>query len=170
MESMLSNTSKSIHCQKNEKYAFEDFRVYSLLNSFQNRPKDHPQTHQKRSQISKTIVLGCFWCQFAPRPAPGPLQDHSCVQRWRLLGRKCRSKGRFWEPQKSECMYKIELLRICWPSDPPKIASGRGFGKNTKIEWKNDPKIHAFCCLETTFGVIIFAYFTLLSFSKKSQK
>ena len=62
---------QSTHCP------IEYFKVHIAkisLDSFQNRPTNHPQTQQKRSQIYKNIALGRFGCQFPPRPAPGPLQ------------------------------------------------------------------------------------------------
>ena len=53
---------------------------------------------------------------------------------------------------------------------PPKMVSGRGFGKNLKIQWKMNRKMCAFWWLRTTFGAILFAYFTLLPFSKRKTK
>ena len=50
------------------------------------------------------------------------------------------------------------------------MVSGRGFGKNMKIQWKNDAKIEGFWWLRTTFGVILFAYNTLSPFSEKVEK
>ena len=53
---------------------------------------------------------------------------------------------------------------------PPNMTSGRGFRKQMENVWKIDAKIEAFWWLETTFGVIFFAYFTLSPFLKKVEK
>ena len=50
------------------------------------------------------------------------------------------------------------------------ILHFRPFRKKSKIRWKTDVKIEAFWWLRTTFGVILFAYFTLSAFSKKVEK
>ena len=50
------------------------------------------------------------------------------------------------------------------------MPSGRGFGKNMKIEWKIDAKIEAVWWLKTKFRIILFAYFTLLPFLKNVRK
>ena len=73
-------------------------------------------------------------------------------------------------PQEIADRSKIVLLSIDGHFDPRKMPSGRGFGKNMKIEWKIDAKIEGFWWLRTTFGVILFAYFTLLPFSKNTKK
>ena len=78
--------------------------------------------------------------------------------------------GPFSPPQEIADRSKIVLLRDDWDFDPRKMPSGRGFKKNMKIEWKNDAKMRGFWWLGTTFGVIFFAYFTLLPFSKNTKK
>ena len=78
--------------------------------------------------------------------------------------------GPFSGPWEIADRSKIVLLRDDWDFDPRKMPSWRGFGKNMKIEWKIDAKIEAFWWLKTTFGVILFAYFTLLPFLEKARK
>ena len=65
---------------------------------------------------------------------------------------------------------KIVLLSIDGHFDPRKMPSGRGVGKNMKIEWTINAKIEGFWWLRTMFGVILFAYFTLLPFSEKKER
>ena len=78
--------------------------------------------------------------------------------------------GPFSAPQEIADRSKIVLLIIGGRFDPRKMPSGRGFGKNMKIKWKIGPEIEGFWWLRTTFGVIVFAYFTLSAFSKKVEK
>ena len=84
---------------------------------------------QKRSQIDENASLERFRRQIAPRSALGRLPDERRVTFFRLFGRKCRSEGRFLGPWKIANRSKIALLSPDGRLDPPKIASGRRFGK-----------------------------------------
>ena len=78
--------------------------------------------------------------------------------------------GPFSAPREIADRSKIARLRDNSDFDPRKMPSWRGLGKNMKIWWKNDAKMEGFWWLGTTFGVILFAYFTLFRFSKKIEK
>ena len=89
---------------------------------------------------------------------------------WHALAGRKRTRSGFSVPWEIADRSKIVLLSIDGHFDPRKMPSGRGFGKNMKIEWKIDAKIEGFWWLRTTFGVILFAYFTLSAFSKQAEK
>ena len=116
------------------------------------------------------MFLDRFRRQVATRWAPGRLPSFGVVAFWRLFDRKWWPKESFLEPPWIQNGSKIAPSRIGWHLDPLKMVSGRGFGKNMKIQWKNDAKIEGFWWLRTTFGVILFAYNTLSPFSEKVEK
>ena len=116
----------------------------------------------------------CSWTVFGAKSRPGRLADGfpklPGYHFWRQGGLKRCPMGPFLGPPWIQNGSKIMLSSIGRHLDPPKMVSGRGFGKNMKIQWKNDAKIEGFWWLRTTFGVILFAYNTLSPFSKKNQK
>ena len=85
---------------------------------------------QTRSQIEKNESLERFGCQIAPRSAPGGSPGFGAVDFGSLFGRKCRFKGRFGDPWNIENLSKNALLEARQAVGPPKMASGRGVGKN----------------------------------------
>ena len=130
----------------------------------------YPKLIQNPSKIDKIRALG----RFGAFSRPGRLQDASRTSPyyafWSLLAETGAQKGSFLGPAWIQNGSKIAFLSIDRRLDPPKMTSGRGFGKNMKIWWKIDANIEGFWWLRTTFGVILFAYFTLLPFSGKAEK
>ena len=116
----------------------------------------------------------CSWTVFGAKSRPGRLADGfrqlPGYHFWRQGGLKRCPMGPFLGPPWIQNGSKIAPSRIGWHLDPLKMVSGRGFGKNMKIQWKNDAKIEGFWWLRTTFGVILFAYNTLSPFSEKNEK
>ena len=105
--------------------------MHSKLN--QNPLKLELKSAQNLSKIDKNRSWGRFGSQVAPEVAPGRLQDDGVSEKVGLFGRKCCSKGRFWEPWKIENGSKIALLSIGRHFYPLKTASGSGSWKNMKI-------------------------------------
>ena len=132
----------------------------------QNPSKIDPKTIPDRWKF----VLGAFsapnCAQVGPRRVTGGTHPPFLSFFEILFG----IMGPFSAPREIKGRSKIVLLIIDGHFDPRKMLSGRGFGKNIKIEWKIDAKIEGFWWLRTTFGVILFAYFTLLPFSKNTKK
>ena len=88
---------------------------------------------------------------------------------WSLLAENGAQRGPFLGPAWIQNGSKIAFLSIDRRLDPPKMTSERRFGKSMKMWWKIDANIEGFWWLRTTFGVILFAYFTFLPFSEKSK-
>ena len=65
------------------------------------------------------------WCRWR-----ASRQDN--LRRHALAGRK-RTQSGFWDPPKTKNGSKIALFGLDQHFGPPKIVSGRGFGKNMKI-------------------------------------
>ena len=132
---------------------------------------------QNPSKIDQKTIPFWWKCVFGAFSVPNRTQVGSKTLRARIRNAILSIfeilfgiMGPFSAPQEIADRSKIVLLSIDGHFDPRKMPSGRGFGKNSKIEWKIDAKIEGFWWLRTTFGVILFAYFTLLPFSKNIEK
>ena len=125
---------------------------------------------RKWPQIDESASLERFRRQIAPRLAPGRFPEFGVVAFSWFLEILFGNMGPFSAPWEIADRSKIALLRDDWDFDPRKMPSWRGFGKNMKFAWKIDAKIEGFWWLRTTFGVILFAYFTLSHFLKKIEK
>ena len=84
---------------------------------------------------------------------------------------------RFWEPSKSEAASNTAQLksirRLFGALRRPKGETNwfwKASGKNTNYGSKINAQMDGFWWLGTTFGVILFAYFTLSPFLKKIEK
>ena len=129
-----------------------------------------PKSIRKRPQIDENVSLERFRRQVATRSASGCCPSIKGLHHLEPFGPKMCQKGQFLGPPWIQNGSKIAPSRIGWHLDPLKMVSGRGFGKNMKIQWKTDAKIEGFRWLRTTFGVILFAYNTLSPFSEKIEK
>ena len=135
-----------------------------------NLSTTHQKSIEQRPKINETASLERFRRQIAPRSAPGRFREFGVIAFWHLFGRKWCSKGPFWSPAGTQNRLTTALLGLDRRRVPRKMISRRGVGKNMKSWWKIDAKMNAFWWLGTTFGVILFAYFTLSPFSKKVKK
>ena len=146
--------------------------------------KMHPKWEPKSTQILKKTrfknVL-VFGINFRRPQVPILLAKWSPTRR--TSSRKPNRKGNLQEGNSQDSLRiptrprrgggapgperTFEYRRALWPS---KNALWEGVWKNMKIAWKIDAKIEGFWWLRTTFGVILFAYFTLLPFSKNIEK
>lgn len=123
--------------------------------SLQNRPKTIPNRW--------TCILGTF---SAPNRAEVSSMEASSGKgsaRKNTFWLKLSPQGRFLDPWQIGNRSKIALLRIEGHLDPPKMASGRGFAKNVKIEWTIDatsllfdgaePRLALYSSLFHTFAI-----------------
>ena len=134
-----------------------------------------PKLVQNPSKIDKNRSLGRFGTFSAPFRAQVGSRTLPGIRRTHLFDAFCQKmtlQGAIFglPPPWIQNGSKIELLSIDRRLDPPKMTSGRGFRKIMKIRWKIDAKSDAFWRLKTTFGVILFAYFTLSPFLEKIEK
>ena len=106
-----------------------------MKNNIKNQSKtiqNQSKIDKKRPKIDENATLERFRCQIVPRSAPGRSTPERVLPPLRLFGRKCRSKGPFWDPWKIENRSKIILVSIDGHFDLRKIMSGSEFGKNIK--------------------------------------
>ena len=118
----------------------------------------------------KKTTVERFQRQIAPRSVPKWPVEFGLMPFLPFFKILFENMGPFSAPREIADRSKIARLRDNSDFDPRKMPSGRGFGKNMKIWWKNDAKMEGFWWLGTTFGVILFAYFTLFRFSKRIEK
>ena len=111
-------------------------------------------------------VLGAFSAPNRAQVGSGGVRREKVTHFESNFNRTFGSKGRFWDRRKIDNRFKILFVSIDGHFDPRKMVSGRGFGKNMKNRWKTDAKIEGFWWLGTTFGVILFTYFTFSPFWK----
>ena len=127
----------------------------------------HPKVNLKSMKM-------CPWTALGRRSRPGRPQGVSGTKKFGfflpifeiLFG----IMGSFSAPREIADRSKIVLLSVDGHFDPRKCPLGGGSEKNMQIAWKIHAKIKGFWWFRTTFGVILFAYFTLSAFSKKIKK
>ena len=137
-----------------------------LLKLFENPSKIEQKTTPDRWKCVLGASSAPFRAQAGSRTASG-LRGRGLLA---PLGSKIMFQGSVLGPLENRKSVKnriCEHRRALWPS------------KNGVWEWvrkkhqhliKLEAKIEGFWWLRTTFGVILFAYFTLLPFSKKNRK
>ena len=113
---------------------------------------------KNETKIYQNASLDHFRRQIAPGWAPGAPRDEVLNEFGDVLDWKIGNR------------FKSTRLRIDRHLDPLKMTPGMWFGINMNIWWKIDAKMGGFWWLGTTFGVILFAYFTLSQFLKKFEK
>ena len=129
-----------------------------------------PKTIKKRPWIDENASSERFRRQIAPRSAPGRSGSTLLLDCWSTFWPEMSLPGSFLGPvenRKSVQNRICEHRRALWPS---KNGVWEWARKSIKIEWKIYAKFEGFWWLRTTFGVIPYAYFTLLRFSKKIEK
>ena len=109
-------------------------------NSVQNQSKIYPKfiknqskIHPKSIKIPPKTVPGPLWMPNRVPDGSGEASGRTPGNQKSIFSEKVCHKGRFWEPSKIENGPKIALVRLGRHFGPPKMPSGRGFGKNMKI-------------------------------------
>ena len=128
--------------------------------------KIHSKSAKNCTKINENASWERFRRQIAPRSAPGRSAWEPQDFFWSLFGRKWCSNGLFRGQAGVQNQSKIDFLGLDRRRASRKMTSGRGVGKNMKNQWK----LNVFWWLGTTFGVILFAYFTLSAFLKHIEK
>ena len=100
----------------------------------QKSSKIHQQSVPNRSKIDENVSLGRFGSQVAPRSAPGRCEALEGLALLRFFEKPRGDFGPFRVSTKIGNRPQIVLLSLDRHAGTPKILSGRGFGKNMKIE------------------------------------
>ena len=107
--------------------------VKILTKIMQKSSKIHQTSGQNPSKIDENVSLGRFGSQVAPRSAPGRPGPLGVLAFLCFFEKPWGDFGPFRVSTKIGNRPKIVHSSLDRPSGPPKMLSGRGFGKNLEI-------------------------------------
>ena len=135
----------------------------------QNPSKIDPKNDSRSMKVRPWSVFGAApnCAQVGPRTLTLNLPTGCLTDFWNIIW---VSGPIFAPPREIADRSKIVLLSIDGHFDPRKMPSGRGFGKNMKIEWKIDAKIERFLMAQNHVWRYTLRLFHTFAIFEKIQK